>query len=349
MTCLIRDFMQPVGDGPIDCSLIETKLDANATLDSLLARRDLETLIKSGAWVSDNGEICGRLDPVELLRLLNRRAKQATRDRDVARRSLAHNIQERKTLFANLSHELRTPLNAIVGYSDLIRSAVFGVIQPSAYGGYVEAIHESGEHLVALVDAVLDLAKIDANAMTLKETDIDVRPVLNQITRMVLPMAERRGITVSVKVRGCLPKLFADERILRQILVNLLSNAVKYTYADTAVTLTVRLLVSGQMRFEVRDHGPGIDPDMLDEVMQPFAQFGDSAVDMLRSTGLGLPLVKALTELHDGTFELHSQIGLGTRAIVTLPASRVRYVDGGRPQGEFTFTRARSNFLRLHA
>lgn len=348
MTCLIRDFMQPIGDGPFDCTSIETMLDANATLDSLLARRDLHTLIKSGAWVMDSGEVCGRLDPVELLRLLNRRAKHATRDRDAARRSLSHHLQERKMLFANLSHELRTPLNAIVGYSDLIRSAVFGDIQPSAYGGYVEAIHESGEHLVALVDAVLDLAKIDANAMTLNETDIDVRPVLDQITRMVMPLAERRGISLSVKVRGSLPKLYADERILRQILVNLLSNAVKYTYADTAVTLTVRVLASGQMRFEVRDHGPGIDHDMLDEVMQPFAQFGDSAMDMLRSTGLGLPLVKALTELHDGVFELHSHLGLGTRAIVTMPASRVRYVDGGRPQGEFTFTRASSNLMRLH-
>lgn len=349
MTCLIRDFMQPVGDGPIDCTLIETVLDANATLDSLLARRDLDTLIKCGAWVMDGGELCGRLDPVELLRLLNRRAKHAVRDRDSARRSLAQQMQERKTLFANLSHELRTPLNAIVGYSDLIRSGVFGDIQPSAYAGYVDAIHESGEHLVALVDAVLDLAKIDANAMTLKETDIDVRAVLDQMARMVMPLAERRGVSVSVKQRGSLPRLYADERIMRQILLNLLSNAVKYTYADTAVTLTVRLLASGQMRFEVRDHGPGIDPDMLDEVMQPFTQFGEAAGDMLRSTGLGLPLVKALTELHDGAFELHSQLGLGTRAVVTLPASRVRHADGGRPQGEFTFTRAGSALSRMHA
>lgn len=348
MTCLIRDFMQPVSDGPVDCTLIEAVLDANATLDSLLARRDLDDLIKCGAWVADAGEVCGRLDPVELLRLLNRRAKHAMRDRNAARRALAHHVQERKTLFANLSHELRTPLNAIVGYSDLIRSGVYGDIQPTAYAGYVDAIHESGEHLVALVDAVLDLAKIDANAMTLKETDIDVRPVLDQMTRMVMPLAERRGITIHVKVRGSLPKLHADERILRQIMVNLLSNAVKYTYADSAVTLTVRVLASGQMRFEVRDQGPGIDPDMLDEVMQPFAQFGDSSADMLRSTGLGLPLVKALTELHDGSFELHSHLGLGTRAVVTLPASRVRYADGGRPQGEFTFTRASTSALRMY-
>lgn len=319
-------------------------LDADTPLDVLLERPDIDRLIRQGVWVKDNGAVCGRLDGVDLLRALKRANDELARERDMARRNLSQQSGERLTFFANLSHELRTPLNAIVGYSDLIRSEILGPLQPSIYTEHVDAIHEAGQHLVSLVDAVLDMTKIHANEMRLREEDIDIAALLAQAQRMMQAIARRRRVTISIRLREALPKLHADERVLKQIIVNLLSNAIKYTDAGTEVVISAYQTKTGDLQIEVRDRGPGIDPDKMRLVMQPFKQLVDGNAGQLRSTGLGLPLVKALTELHDGQFDLINVHGKGVRAVVTMPRSRVRGGRIDRPQREFEFTRSIADF-----
>ena len=212
------------------------------------------------------------------------------------------------------------------------------------YREYIEAIHDSGQHLLSVVDAVLDMAKMQSGAMELREETVDIARLFALIQRVMSGLARRRGVTLDVQCSERAPQVFADERVLRQILVNLVSNAVKYTYRDTSVVLHARRTPRGEVRIEVRDSGPGMTEAEVAHAMQPFKQLVDGRIGGLRSTGLGLPLVKALTELHDGQFLLLTQPGEGTRAIVRLPRTRVRgrACKSGQHQGQLVFQRAGS-------
>ena len=319
-------------------------LPADTPLDQLLNRPDFDHLLETGLWVTEEGTAIGQLTAATLVQALARQARTAAGERDTARRVLARMQQERAMLSANLSHELRTPLNAIVGYSDLIRSAVLGRIEPPLYGDYVDAIHDSGLHLVSLLDAILDLSKIQANEMQLQEGPVSVVMAMHVVTRILRAIARNRDVRLECRVPSDLPLLNADERIVRQLLLNLVGNAIKFTRPGTEVTLSARITSRGAMRIEVRDRGPGIAPEQIAVVLQPFKQLTDgpagSAGGGLRGTGLGLPLVKALTELHDGQFRLISRPGRGTRAVITMPSARVLGAKPHDAQGEFRFTRA---------
>ena len=222
---------------------------------------------------------------------------------------------------ANMSHELRTPLNAIIGFSEMMQSEVYGEIGNAKYLEYAKDINESGCHLLGLIADILDLSKIEAGGLELIEERVDVARVINACLTLVKERAEIGGLTLERKVPPELPALRADERKLKQILLNLLSNAVKFTPEGGKVTVTVG--TSGGLVIEVIDNGIGIAPEDMNTVMTPFGQVDSTLSRKYDGTGLGLPLTKALVELHGATLEIESEVGTGTTATVRFPSERI--------------------------
>jgi two-component system, cell cycle sensor histidine kinase PleC len=302
----------------------------------------LPAVLAHGLVLRSETECLGYVTPAQFVRALAADAQAATAERDSARRALQEAHQQRSRFFANLSHELKTPLTAIVGYSDLIRSEVFGAIQPSAYRDYIEAVYASGLHLVDLLDAVLNMARLRADEMELRESLVSPQAVVHDVVQILKVNADRRNVTLRARCQIGLPEVTADERILRQIVINLLSNAIKFSPEGADVSVSVQLTGKGALRIEVKDKGPGISPDQIEQVMRPFRQIDQGGMDWV-GTGLGLPLVKAMTEAHDGHFQLISSPGKGTRAVVTLPSARVQRMAVRGSQAEFQFTRRSSD------
>ncbi len=232
---------------------------------------------------------------------------------------------------AHMSHEFRTPLNAILGFSDVIRGQLFGPIDETKYLEYGNDIYESGEHLLSMINDILDLSKIEAGQWELFDEEIDVGATLAAVVRLVDDRAARGGVVLAVEAADDLPRLWADERALKQVLLNLLSNAVKFTDADGHVTLSVAIEANGDYLFRVADQGIGIPADELGRVLEPFEQASNSLTRQSEGTGLGLPLAKSFVELQGGTLEIESEVGAGTLVSVRFPASRVRDVDGEVP------------------
>ena len=228
----------------------------------------------------------------------------------------------KSNFLANMSHELRTPLNAIIGFSELLKTQPFGPLGSPRYLQYIEDIRSSGDHLLQVVNDILDMSKIEAGECQLNESDCAVPDIAVAVVRMVSHRAREAGIEIVVCTSDNMPFLRADERMLRQILLNLLSNAVKFTPAGGRVTLSAHVEKRGLV-FSVADTGIGIAPDMMELVMRPFGQGNSSLRRGIEGTGLGLPLVKGLTELHGGSFDLRSVEGQGTIATVRLPPDRI--------------------------
>jgi signal transduction histidine kinase len=217
---------------------------------------------------------------------------------------------------ANMSHELRTPLNAIMGFSDIMRSRLFGELPPK-YEEYAQLIHESGQHLLDLINDVLDVTKIEADKYVLSTETFDVREVANAALRILRQQADDAGL----KLRGVLPAepllVRADRRAVKQMVLNLVSNALKFTPAGGAVTVTFSQ-GAGALDIVVADTGVGIAPEDLARLGRPFEQAGD-ADDRARGTGLGLSLVRAFARLHGGDMSIESRLGEGTAVTVRLP------------------------------
>ncbi len=222
---------------------------------------------------------------------------------------------------ANMSHELRTPLNAIMGFADIMKQRLFGAI-PDRYADYPELIHESGAHLLELINDVLDMSKIEADRYELNLEEFDVREALNATLRLMRGQADRAG----VHLRGLAPEdpldVYADRRAIKQIALNLISNALRFTPKGGLVTITVRA-VGDRLDLSVVDTGAGIAPDDLDRLGKPYEQAGD-VVQRSGGTGLGLSLVRALAELHGGDLRIESQEGQGASVTVRMPVVRPR-------------------------
>ena len=224
---------------------------------------------------------------------------------------------------ASMSHELRTPLNAIIGFSDVIRHGTFGPIQPAKYRDYIDDIHDSGRHLLSLINDVLDMAKIEAGKLELHPKDVRLADIIAGARRLVEPQAAEGGLVLESQVDDGL-RLFADERAVTQILVNLLSNAVKFTKTRGYVTVFAQELPEGSVCIGVEDTGIGMTQEGLRTALEPFGQVQHTITVDGRGTGLGLPLVKALIEAHDATFHIESVLGHGTRVWGEFPANMVR-------------------------
>ncbi len=235
-------------------------------------------------------------------------------------REAAEEASHAKTRFlANVSHELRTPLNAIIGFSEMLGAEIFGPLGDARQREYVQLIHESGAHLLQVVNDILDMSKIESGTFDVVTEPFDLPPLLESVRQMMTLQAHERGLHLRLEAPGDVPEVVADRRACKQILINLLSNAVKFTDKGGTVTLGARIENDDVVALWVRDTGIGIAEKDIHRLGTPFVQ-ADSGYDRRHEgTGLGLSVVKGLTELHGGTMRIESRLGEGTCVTVRLP------------------------------
>ncbi|MBV8535028.1 MAG: hybrid sensor histidine kinase/response regulator [Alphaproteobacteria bacterium] len=237
----------------------------------------------------------------------------------IAAKIAAEAANKSKTEFlANMSHELRTPLNAIIGFSTLMRDSTLGPI-PAKYQTYPGLIVESGEHLLDIINSVLDIAKAESDKLVLDRHEVEVEPIVRFSSDLAVQMAAKAQVQYAVEVADDLPRLYADAPKLRQVLLNLLSNAIKFTPSGGRVTLKVLPDDLGGIAFLVQDTGIGMDAQNIEIALKPFGQVDAKLARKYGGVGLGLPLSKKLVELHGGTLEIDSAPGAGTTVSVRLP------------------------------
>ena len=237
--------------------------------------------------------------------------------------SAAEVANETKAAFlANMSHELRTPLNAIIGFSSVMTKESLGPIGSHKYKEYAGDIHNAAEHLLSLINDILDLSKIEAEKHELYEEDFDLNELIEEAVSLLRNKARDKSIDINTESQKNLPVVSADRTKINQVLINLLSNSIKFS--DTGGKVDVRAAFCSRDGFtvEVTDTGMGIAPDDVERVLTPFARARNSEVAKQEGTGLGLSLSKSLVELHGGSLELESELGHGTTVTVTLPAWR---------------------------
>lgn len=231
--------------------------------------------------------------------------------------------RSKSEFLANMSHELRTPLNAIIGFSEIIRDQLFGPVGQQQYIEYAGDIHDSGQLLLSLINDILDMSKIEAGKRALVESVMNVEDIVRSVTRLVAARAKEGKIRLTMAVPHDVPAFRAEERAIKQILTNLLTNAIKFTPENGVVSLTASLTQLGQLQIVVQDSGIGMSPEEIPIAMAPFGQIESALSRKNQGTGLGLPLTRALVELHGGTLELQSAVGKGTTITLLFPKDRV--------------------------
>lgn len=314
--------------------------DANGDYRWCLARGLAQFDDQGRAW-----RMVGSIGDVTLLRQsldalekahgeLEKRVEDRTRDlrREIAERQRIENellnakeqaeiaSRAKSEFLANMSHELRTPLNAIIGFSEMISSALLGPLGNDKYREYGQIIHESGGHLLELINDILDLSKIEAGKMDLHLEPVPLKALISGCMALVADQAKRATLMIYQDVPEDLPLVLADSLRLRQVMLNLLSNAVKFTPGGGAVGVVARL-APGQkaVGIEVRDSGIGMSKEGMERAMQPFGQVDSHLARKYQGTGLGLPLARRLMELHGGSLTLKSIPGRGTTVQLGLP------------------------------
>lgn len=249
----------------------------------------------------------------------------------------------KSTFLANMSHELRTPLNAIIGFSEMMMNQIFGPLGNEKYIEYMGDVHSSAEHLLEIINEVLDMSKIEAGRLELDESEMDIRDILISVVRMLDSRAFSSDLTLNVSVEKGFPNINGDQKLMRQVCINILTNAVKFSPKGGKIDIAACELDDGRLQITMTDEGPGIPKDKIKQAMEPFGQVSDSMSAShgnndeveTQGTGLGLPLAKAMVELHDGTIRLESDLGEGTTVFIVLPAYR-RIPKEGAPAVNYT-------------
>ncbi|CAA7618798.1 PAS domain-containing sensor histidine kinase [Magnetospirillum sp. UT-4] len=231
--------------------------------------------------------------------------------------------QAKSDLLANMSHELRTPLNAVIGFSEALLSGMLGEVANARHREYLGDIKASGEHLLRLINEILDLSAIEAGRLELDDRPVAVDGMVEAVMRLLRIQAEAGGVALSASLPADLPRLRGDERRLTQVVLNLASNAVKYTPAGGRVEITAVLTPAGGLRLAVTDTGIGMTTEDIAKAMSRFGRVESGLARKHEGTGIGLPLARSLAELHGASLAVDSQPGHGTTVTVTFPTWRV--------------------------
>ncbi|HEY5817737.1 MAG TPA: HAMP domain-containing sensor histidine kinase [Mesorhizobium sp.] len=242
---------------------------------------------------------------------------------DEARRRAEEANLAKSRFLASMSHELRTPLNAILGFSEVMANEVLGPMSSSIYREYAQDIHGSGKHLLDLINEILDLSRIEAGRYQLNEEPISLLDTVEECCHLVELRARGKNIRITQQFEQRLPRLLADERAVRQIVLNLMANALKFTPTGGEVRVRVGWTAGGGQYIAIKDNGPGIPADEIPVVLSAFGQGSIAIKSAEQGTGLGLPIVQGLISMHGGQFELTSKLREGTEVIAIFPASRV--------------------------
>ena len=239
-------------------------------------------------------------------------------------RNRAEQANEKKSDFlAKMSHEIRTPLNAIIGFAEVMLEERFGPVGSERYREYLSDIRESGEHIMSLVNDLLDLSKVEAGKMDLSFTGVRLNDLVEQTVAIMQPQANRQRVIIRTSLSGAVPTVVADSRSLRQVMMNLLSNGIKFTPAGGQVIVSTALTDEGDVALRVRDTGVGMSAEETEIALEPFRQVGGRSESSVKGSGLGLPLTKALAEANRARFAIRSRPGDGTIVEITFPRSRV--------------------------
>jgi len=249
--------------------------------------------------------------------------KRAEESLLAARKSAEVANRAKSEFLASMSHELRTPLSSILGFSEIIKNETFGPVGSAQYRDYAGDINESGQHLLDLINDILDLSKVESGMDKVNEEDIEVPEILRAVQVLVKERASRGDVCLAFEYPDGLPVLRADVRKLKQILVNLLSNAIKFSPAGGAVTLKIWSGAESGHVFQITDTGIGIAPDDIPKALSQFGQVDGVLNRRHDGTGLGLPLTKALVELQGGSLDLESTVNVGTTVTVRFPVERI--------------------------
>jgi two-component system cell cycle sensor histidine kinase PleC len=276
----------------------------------VLARRFHQLSFESVFYRAEKSELIAELE-------------QAKANSDEARRRSEEANLAKSRFLATMSHELRTPLNAILGFSEVLKGELFGSHANPTYKDYARDIHSSGQHLLALINEILDLSRVEAGRYDLKEESVSLTAISQDCRHLLALRAEKRDIKVVEMMEPDLPRIWADERAIRQIVLNLLTNAIKFTPQGGQVTIKVGWTSAGGQYLSVKDTGPGIPENEIATVMAAFGRGALAQKNADEGSGLGLPIVKGLIELHGGQFFLKSKVREGTDAIFVLPPQRV--------------------------
>jgi PAS domain S-box-containing protein len=289
--------------------------------------REMNAIVKQGGTVplfltigrlqssQSNAEFCAVLRDITTWKRTEKELREAKESAEEASR-------QKSDFLARISHELRTPLNAIIGFSEVMRMGQFGEIKNDKYRGYVNDIHASGGHLLSLINDLLDLSKIEAGKMELNFTAVSVTDVTDHATRLLQEVATRGRVLVRKSIPDKLPRVVADLRAMRQVMLNLLSNAIKYTDPGGQVIVSAHVSKNGELSLRLKDTGVGMNATEIQDALEPFKRVETPGRETL-GTGLGLPLTKALVEANRAKFEISSEPGQGTLVEITFPTTRV--------------------------
>ena len=233
--------------------------------------------------------------------------------------ALVHANRTKSNFLANMSHELRTPLNAIIGFAEILRHEMFGPLGSERYAGYVEDIQRSGQHLLSLINDILDMSKIEAGRQPMKLEQQSLKPLVERALRMAQPMAEHRSVYLDFADSTADLAANCDSRAVIQMVVNLVSNAVKFSPGGGTVRIRLEPTSFGGAKISVADNGPGIDESVLPHLFEAYAHRAAMTTSRYDGVGLGLAITKALVELHHGSIRVSTQPGRGTTMILELP------------------------------